>query len=140
MLFFLIIALFASGIAYFAKPVVNDVSLGLDLQGGFEVLYEVEPMNEGDEINQDSLLATTTALNERVNTIGVSEPNIQIEGENRIRVQLAGVEDQETARDILATGAELTIRDVDDNVLLDGSDLTQNGASASVHPEKISRL
>ncbi|MBU8595242.1 protein translocase subunit SecD [Shouchella clausii] len=135
-LFFLIIALFASGIAYFAKPVVNDVSLGLDLQGGFEVLYEVEPMNEGDEINQDSLLATTTALNERVNTIGVSEPNIQIEGENRIRVQLAGVEDQETARDILATGAELTIRDVDDNVLLDGSDLTQNGASASVHPEK----
>ncbi|MBM7837999.1 protein-export membrane protein SecD [Alkalihalobacillus xiaoxiensis] len=134
-LFFLIVVVLAAGISYFAKPVVQDVNLGLDLQGGFEVLYEVEAINEGDVIDDQALLSTTTALNERVNTIGVSEPTIQIEGENRIRVQLAGVEDQESARDILATGGELTIRDVEDNILLDGSDLTQNGASASLDPD-----
>lgn len=134
-LFFFIVALIATGIALLVRPVINDVNLGLDLQGGFEVLYEVEPINEGDTINDEALLSTTTALNERVNTIGVSEPTIQIEGDNRIRVQLAGVQDQESAREILATGGELTIRDVDDNILLDGSDLTQNGSSASLHAD-----
>ncbi|WZY00879.1 protein translocase subunit SecD [Bacillus sp. FSL W7-1360] len=135
LLFFVIVALCAAGIAYTAKPVIKDVSLGLDLQGGFEVLYEVGPLKEGDKINEDVMLATTTALNQRVNTIGVSEPIIQIESDNRIRVQLAGVKDQEQARELLATGAHLTIRDVDDNELLDGSDLVQNGAKGQLHPE-----
>ncbi|WP_082676235.1 protein translocase subunit SecD [Shouchella shacheensis] len=134
-IFFLIVAIFAAGISYWAKPVLNDVNLGLDLQGGFEVLYEVSPSNEGDVIDEDAMIATTTALNERVNVIGVSEPVIQIEGDDRIRVQLAGVEDQETARELLSTEAELTFRDVDDNVLLDGSDLAQNGASAQFHEQ-----
>lgn len=63
--------------------------------------------------------------------MGVSEPSIQVEGENRIRVQLAGVEDQESARKLLSTSANLTFRDVDDNLLLDGDDLKGNGASDS---------
>ncbi len=83
-------AILAAGVSYLARPVLQDVNLGLDLQGGFEVLYEVEAMHEGDVIDEQALLSTTTALNERVNTIGVSEPTIQIEGDNRIRVQLAG--------------------------------------------------
>ena len=61
--------------------------------------------------------------------LGVSEPNIQIEDNNRIRVQLAGIDDQQEARELLSTQAELTIRDVDDNVLLSGKDLVQGGAS-----------
>ncbi|MED4130066.1 MULTISPECIES: protein translocase subunit SecD [Shouchella] len=134
-LFFVIVAILAAGVSYLARPVLQDVNLGLDLQGGFEVLYEVEAMHEGDVIDEQALLSTTTALNERVNTIGVSEPTIQIEGDNRIRVQLAGVEDQESARDILSTGGDLTIRDVEDNILLDGSDLTQNGASATLNAD-----
>ena len=62
---------------------------------------------------------------------GLSEPNIAVEGEDRIRVQLAGVEDQESARKLLSTSANLTFRDVDDNLLLDGDDLKANGASDS---------
>src|SRR5699024_1099228 len=65
----------------------------------------------------------------RVNVLGVSEPNIQIEEGNRIRVQLAGVEDQKEARELLSTQAELTIRDVNDNVLLSGKDIVQGGVS-----------
>ena len=63
--------------------------------------------------------------------MGVSEPSIQVEDKNRIRVQLAGVEDQESARKLLSTSANLTFRDVDDNLLLDGDDLKANGAKGS---------
>ncbi len=60
--------------------------------------------------------------------LGVSEPRIDVEGNDRIRVQLAGVKDQNKAREILSTEAKLTFRDVHDNVLMDGSDLVEGGA------------
>ena len=60
-------------------------------------------------------------LKNRVDVLGVSEPNIQVESDNRIRVQLAGVEDQESARELLSTQANLTFRDVNDRLLLDGN-------------------
>ena len=125
--FFLIVILFASLMGGTTKGIIKDIKLGLDLQGGFEVLYEVEPV-DGQKINSDILLNTKDALDKRINVLGVSEPNIQIEGENRVRVQLAGVEDQNQAREILSTQAELTFRDVNDNLLLNGSDLVEGGA------------
>ncbi|GAE30434.1 protein translocase subunit SecD [Alkalihalobacillus hemicellulosilyticus] len=133
--FFLIVALIAGLIWQTAMDVATEIKLGLDLQGGFEVLYEVKPANEGDVINDQALEATASALNQRINVIGVSEPFIGIEGEDRIRVQLAGVDDQQSARELLATEAELTIRNVYDEVLADGSDLRQGGANANLHPD-----
>ncbi|EDL62513.1 preprotein translocase subunits D and F, partial [Bacillus sp. SG-1] len=62
------------------------------------------------------------------NVLGVSEPNIQIEDGDRIRVQLAGVEDQNEAREILSTQANLSFRDINDEVRLDGSDLVAGAA------------
>ncbi|MEK5325153.1 protein translocase subunit SecDF [Aeribacillus sp. FSL M8-0254] len=114
-----------------AKPVVEGITLGLDLKGGFEVLYEVKPVNKGDKIDRQALLSAVEALDKRANALGVSEPNIQIEGNDRIRVQLAGVKDQTEARKILSTQAELTFRDVNDKELLNGSDLVQGGAKQS---------
>lgn len=124
----IVVVLFTT-IALTFKDVLNDVNLGLDLQGGFEVLYQVEPLEEGDTIDDQAVRSTASTLDSRVNVLGVSEPNIQIEDNNRIRVQLAGVEDQQEAREMLSTQAELTIRDIDDNVLLSGKDLVQGGAS-----------
>ena len=108
--------------------VLNNIKLGLDLQGGFEVLYEVSPAKEDQVIDQKALIATAEALDRRVNVLGVSEPIIQIEGDDRIRVQLAGVEDQNEAREILSTEANLTFRDADDNLMMDGADLAEGGA------------
>ena len=124
----IVVVLFTT-IALTLKDVLNDVNLGLDLQGGFEVLYQVEPLEDGDTIDDNAVRSTASTLDSRVNVLGVSEPNIQIEDNNRIRVQLAGVDDQQEARELLSTQAELTIRDVDDNVLLSGKDLVQGGAS-----------
>ncbi|MGE7693030.1 protein translocase subunit SecDF [Lysinibacillus sp. NPDC094177] len=129
--FVLLLVIFTATISTTVGGVLKDIKLGLDLQGGFEVLYEVKELHKGDKITPDVLSATATALGERVNAIGVSEPSIQVEDKNRIRVQLAGVEDQESARKLLSTSANLTIRDVDDNVLLDGNDLKPGGAKGS---------
>ncbi|MBD8037276.1 protein translocase subunit SecDF [Solibacillus sp. A46] len=129
--FILVVALLFTGMGTTVEKVLDDVKLGLDLQGGFEVLYEVESLVDGQNITQSVLADTTTALNNRINAFGVSEPSIQIEGEDRIRVQLAGLADQASARELLSSTANLTFRDVNDNILLDGTDLKEGGAAAS---------
>src|SRR5699024_5558899 len=110
------------------RQITKNIKLGLDLQGGFEILYQVKPVKKGEKVTKQVLKSTVNALDKRINVLGVSEPNIQIEGKDRIRVQLAGVKDQNQARKILATQAKLSFRDVDDNLLMDGSDLAEGGA------------
>ncbi|WP_020060826.1 protein translocase subunit SecDF [Bacillus sp. 123MFChir2] len=126
--FFLVVLLIGGIIGTTTKNITKGINLGLDLRGGFEILYEVKPAKKGDKVTRDTLVSTVGALEKRVNVLGVSEPNIQIEGNDRIRVQLAGVKDQQQARDVLSTQAKLTFRDVNDNILMDGADLATNGA------------
>lgn len=129
--FLLLVVVLGATMSTTVQGVLNNIKLGLDLQGGFEVLYQVEPLSGGPEITENDVKDTAQALSRRVNALGVSEPSIQIEGKDRIRVQLAGVDDQESARELLSTEANLTFRDVNDNILLDGNDLKQGGASGS---------
>lgn len=56
--------------------------LGLDLQGGFEVLYR-RSLNKGDKIDKKALQSTAQTLENRVNVLGVSELKIQVEEPNR---------------------------------------------------------
>lgn len=129
--FFLLVIVLLGMVGTTGVPVAKDIKLGLDLQGGFEVLYEVTPLEEGQKITQDVLADTTDALMSRINVLGVSEPVISIEGDNRIRVQLAGVEDQASARELLSTEANLTFRNAEDEIMLAGNDLKQGGAAAN---------
>ncbi|MBS4208988.1 protein translocase subunit SecDF [Bacillus sp. FJAT-50079] len=132
--FFLIVIFMAGIIGTTSNPIVNNIKLGLDLQGGFEVLYEVEAINKDQKIDRETLVHTTEALNRRINVLGVSEPNIQIEGNDRIRIQLAGVEDQNQAREMLGTQATLTFRDVNDQMMMDGTDLVEGAAKQTFDP------
>lgn len=126
--FFLLVLIIGSTMGATTKNILNHIKLGLDLQGGFEVLYEVKEAKKGQKIDKNVMASTADALDRRINVLGVSEPSIQIEGKNRIRVQLAGVKDQNEARDILSTQANLTFRDANDKLMMDGSDLKQGGA------------
>ncbi|MEH7332748.1 protein translocase subunit SecDF [Neobacillus drentensis] len=126
--FLLVVLILGSTMGATTKNILNNMKLGLDLQGGFEVLYEVQPAKKGQKIDKNVLASTAEALDKRINVLGVSEPNIQIEGNNRVRVQLAGVKDQNKAREILSTQANLTFRDANDRLMMDGSDLKQGGA------------
>lgn len=126
--FILLVVLLFAGMGLTYKNVIKDVNLGLDLQGGFEVLYQVDPLQKGDKIDEKAVKATAKTLENRVNVLGVSEPKIQVEDKNRIRVQLAGVKNQSQAREILSSQANLTIRDADDKVKLTGKDIQQGSA------------
>ena len=132
--FFLVIIFMAGIIGGTSNTIINNIKLGLDLQGGFEVLYDVEAINKDQTIDREALVHTTEALNRRINVIGVSEPNIQIEGNNRIRVQLAGIEDQNQARETLGTQATLTFRDVNDQIKMDGTDLVEGASKLAFDP------
>src|SRR5699024_294208 len=133
--FFIVVLLFAGTIGGTLTGVSKNIKLGLDLQGGFEVLYEVEPVDENQEVSRTMLESTVQTLNDRVNRLGISEANIDIEGEDRVRVQLAGVEDQAEAREILSTSALVTFRDVHDEMYLDGTDIKEGSAKQNIDPE-----
>lgn len=127
--FFLVIVVLGASMSTTTKGILKDIKLGLDLQGGFEVLYQVEPLKDGPKITEQDVTDTANALLNRIDVLGVNEPVIEVEEGNRIRVQLAGVDDQASARELLSTEANLTFRDADDNLMLDGNDLKEGGAN-----------
>lgn len=110
------------------KPVINSINYGLDLKGGFEVLYKVSPLNEDEELTDDMLTATYKSINNRIDTLGVSEPEISVEGD-KIRVKLPGVTDESEARERLSTPAVLTFRNSSDELLMAADVLDSPGAS-----------
>lgn len=111
-------------------PLLKDYKFGLDLQGGFEVLYEVKGLN-GEKVTKDMVTSTYKTISKRINVLGVSEPSIVIEGDNKIRVQLAGISDKEEARDVLSKAATLSFRDTNDNLLMAADVLKAGGAKVS---------
>ena len=117
------------GICFLFVPLFKSLKFGLDLQGGFEILYKVESI-DGSKMNHDKIMATYKTLSKRIDSLGVSEPEISIEG-NKIRVKLAGVKDPDEARKQLSTVASLSFRDTEDNLLMDSNVLTAGGAKIS---------
>ena len=124
--FGIIVATIIAVIIAFASDIRNSMTLGLDLQGGFEILYQVTPL-EGQEM--PDMEAVVSSVRKRVDVLGVSEPEITVEGNDRIRVSLAGVDSPDQARRIISSTANLTFRDVNDNLLMDASVLEEGGAS-----------
>ena len=113
------------------KPVINGMHYGIDLQGGFEILYNVEPLVPGEKLTSEDLNNTYKAIVNRIDTLGVSEPVITIEGENLIRIQLPGVSNEDEARQRISTTAVLSFRDTNDKLLMTSEVLGRNGASLS---------
>lgn len=118
------------------KPLFNNLNYGLDLQGGFEVLYEVNPLEEGQELDSDMVYNTYKAILKRIDILGVSEPEITIEGENHIRIRLAGVKNVEEARETISSTAVLSFRDSSDNLLMTSSVL---GGNAKVTTDRYGK-
>ena len=100
------------------KPLFESLNYGLDLQGGFEVLYQIDPIEKDKKIDSDMVYNTYKAILKRIDILGVSEPEITIEGDNHIRVKLAGVTNAEQARNVISSTATLSFRDSNDNLLM----------------------
>ena len=105
------------GSAYLCIPIFKNINYGLDLQGGFEVLYEIEPL-DGNKLTSDMVYNTYKAILKRVDILGVNEPEISIEDNNKIRIALAGIKNKEEAREVISSTAVLSFRDYNDNLLM----------------------
>ena len=113
---------------------IKNLKYGLDLQGGFEVLYEVNSI-DSSSVTNDMVNSTYKIINKRINALGVSEPEIAIEG-NNIRVTMAGVNNIEEARKTISTTAALTFRTVDGELLMDSTALNSGKASVGYSADK----
>jgi protein-export membrane protein SecD len=88
------------------NSVIEDVKLGLDIEGGVVVVFEAQTDLEGDALKA-LMEQTKTVINKRINVIGLTEPNVTIQGTNRIRVELPGVENAEDALRSIGKTAQL---------------------------------
>jgi len=74
---------------------VKDYVLGLDLQGGVQLVYQADLSQVQDK--SGSMAGLRDVIERRVNIFGVSEPVIQIQGQDRLMVELPGVTDVKKA-------------------------------------------
>ncbi len=100
----------------------ESINLGLDLAGGVYVVLEADTDAKGEDLKK-LMEQTRTIISERVDSLGVSEPNIAIEGDNRIRVELAGIENPQEAVDLIGKTAQLQFIDSDGEIILTGKNV-----------------
>ncbi len=84
--------------------------LGLDLEGGTSVILTAE----GEGATDDEVLDQTVAIiRQRIDQLGVAEPEVSRAGTSNILVQLPGVENEEQALEVIGSTAQLTFRQVE---------------------------
>ena len=107
----------------------NKVKLGLDLRGGTSVVLQAQ-----GKIEADTMSKVRNIIERRVNSIGVAEPVIQLSGNDKLIVELAGIKDPQKAIELIGTTAKLEFRIKNRDgsygpVLLEGSALKSAGVS-----------
>jgi len=100
------------------------VTLGLDLQGGLEVVLEARPA-KGQKLDSAALDRSVSIMRQRVDKLGVSEPEIRKQGSNQIVIELAGVHDPAKAATIIGKTAQLELYDLETS--LTGPSITASG-------------
>ncbi len=92
-----------------------DLKLGLDLQGGTQLVYEADMSDISADARADALNSARDVIDRRVNAFGVSEPLVQVSGDNRIIAELAGVRDINQAIELIGQTPFLEFREENPN-------------------------
>lgn len=106
----LCLALLTGLISLTLKPLAENVRFGLEFRGGYEIYYLVEPLTGTAAPSQTELLASIDILRKRADSIGMSEPEIQLEGKNHIRLKLAGLTSADESRSKLGNPEGLPVK------------------------------
>lgn len=88
----------------------KQLKLGLDLQGGTHLVFEVETEGLTDDQIDSATRGALEVIRNRIDEFGVAEPIIQRVGENRILVQLPGMRDPERAKELIGKTAILEFK------------------------------
>ena len=94
----------------------KETRLGLDLKGGVELVYQGEPTPQS-EVTPEAIDRAIDIMRERVDRLGVAEPEIQRLGNDQISVGLPGVKNLERAKAQVGTTAQLYLYDWERNVI-----------------------
>src|SRR5438067_3406408 len=117
------------GAPLYKKPV-----LGLDLQGGLEVVLKAVPP-KGHTLTQADLDRSISIMQSRINKLGVSEPEIRKQGKDQIVIQLAGVHDPAAAAALIGKTAQLMLFDFEADLTGPSKDSHDNAvATPSLYP------
>src|SRR5215216_6990450 len=103
----------ASAVVIATKP----TRLGLDLQGGVQLVYQAKPTKQQPTVTADGLDRALDIMRDRVDSLGVAEPELQRSGKNQIDVSLPGVENVERAERQVGTTAQMYFYDWEPNIL-----------------------
>jgi SecD/SecF fusion protein len=113
-----LILLALAGVAALAvpgSPVHKKLTLGLDLQGGLEVVLKAVPP-QNHQLTSDDMDRSVSIMRSRIDKLGVAEPEIRKQGKDQIVIQLAGVHDPAKAAAIIGKTAELQFYDLETSV------------------------
>src|SRR6476620_12222419 len=97
-------------------PISKQTRQGLDLKGGTSLVYEAQP-TRFSKVTSDSIERTMDIMRERVDNLGVAEPEIQRSGENQIDVSLPDVKNADQAQQQVGTTAQLAFYDWEKSVI-----------------------
>ncbi|HET6507413.1 MAG TPA: protein translocase subunit SecD [Baekduia sp.] len=133
------------------SPLSKPTRQGLDLKGGTSLVYEAKP-TKYSKVTSDSLQRTMDIMRERVDQLGVSEPEIQQSGDNQIEVSLPDVKNADQAQQQVGTTAVLAFYDWEKNVrspeckaaptdaaVTGGQQAGQPGAGSMTYYEAVTR-
>jgi SecD/SecF fusion protein len=108
----IVLALIGSAaLAIPGSPVYKKPVLGLDLQGGLEVVLKAVP-ERGETLQEADLDRSVEIIRSRVDKIGVAEPEIRKQGNDQIAVELPGVKNADQARQVIGQTAQLELYDL----------------------------
>ncbi len=110
-----------------SSPLHKSPTLGLDLQGGLEVTLQAVPPPDRELTDQD-LDRSVDIMRNRVDKLGVTEPEIRKQGSDQIVIQLPGVKDPQAAAAIIGKTAQLELYDLETSL---------TGPSVSIRGEPV---
>ena len=111
------------------SPGHKSAKQGLDLQGGLEVVLKAIPP-KGQKIDSSRMAIAQNIMRNRVDKLGVSEPEVRRQGANQIVIQLAGVHDPRAAAQLIGKTAQLEFYDLE-------ADLTGPSKSVSLQGQPV---
>ena len=101
-------------------PIKDKIPLGLDIKGGVYVVMEAKTDLEGEKLTE-LMNQTKEVINRRVDQMGISNADVRVEGDKRIRVELPGAKDAQEAISQIGKTAQLRFVLSDGGFVLDGS-------------------
>src|SRR5215203_617033 len=101
----------AAYLIFIRQPVAEATRLGLDLEGGVTANLQGYK-TDGSEVTQQEMDVAAGVIRQRVDSLGVTEPEIQLQGQDQVVVNIPGITDADRAVEVIGRTAQLGFYEV----------------------------